>query len=211
VDPLVIAAFTLTPCAAAAAWLLLRGKRTRPAPRRRARSHTAPLAPKGSDDGERAAWTLAKLAGVPPKKAAEGRTVEALLGTAARKRLPDALEREFGVRPPDVDALLGLDAARLGRLMRQLKRGSKARPAGRRRVTTAGEAIADLPPPLLALASELGLRAEWELPKAREHLTKEYLRQNARIHLAAKAEDRDAVQARLEEIGRLRRALAAGR
>ncbi len=169
------------------------------------------LAPKGGDDGERAAWTLAKLAGVPPKKAAEGRTVEALLGAAARKRLPEALEREFGVRPPDAEALLGLDAARLGRLMRQLKRGKKARPAGRRRITTAGDAFAGLTPPLLALASELGLRAEWELPRAHEHLTKEYLRQNARIHLAAKAEDRDAVQARLEEIGRLRRALAAGR
>jgi hypothetical protein len=71
--------------------------------------------------------------------------------------------------------------------------------------------MASLPPPLLALASELGLRSEWELARAREHLTKEYLRQNARIHLAAREEERDAVQAKLEAIGRLRKALAAGR
>jgi hypothetical protein len=71
--------------------------------------------------------------------------------------------------------------------------------------------MASLPPPLLALAAELGLRAEWELAKARDHLTREYVRQNARIHLAAKAEERDAVQARLEDIGRLRRALAPAR
>ena len=51
------------------------------------------------------------------------------------------------------------------------------------------------------------MRPEWEIEKALAHLTKEYLRQNARIHLAAREADRDAVQARLERIGRLRDAL----
>ena len=56
-------------------------------------------------------------------------------------------------------------------------------------------------------ATELGVKPEWEIEKALAHLTKEYLRQNARIHLAARAADRDAVQVRLEQIGRLREAL----
>jgi hypothetical protein len=42
-------------------------------------------------------------------------------------------------------------------------------------------------------------------------VTKEYLRWNARIHLAAREEERASVQARLEAIGRLREALAPAR
>ncbi|MGA0133718.1 MAG: hypothetical protein ACO3ND_05130 [Opitutales bacterium] len=210
-DPLVIAA-VLLPCAAAAAWLLIRGRAVRrAAPRPRRRAATAPSAPAGSDDMTRAAWTVGKLAGLPPRKVPSDRPVGALLGKAARRRLGPALEREFGVAPPDVEALLGLTPPQLGRLMRQLLRRGRAKPRGRRRPSSAGDVMADLPAPLVALASELGLRAEWDIARARDHLTREYLRQNARIHLAAKAEERDAVQARLEEIGRLRRALATGR
>lgn len=208
-DPLVVAA-VLVPCAGAAAFLLLR--RRRPARRAVPARRGTPLAPAGAEDAARAAWTVAKLAGVPPRQVPADRPVGGLLGPAARRRLPAALAREFGVEPPDAGALPGLSPAQLGRLMRQLLRRARRKPrAPRRRPATAGDAMASLPPPLLALAAELGLRAEWELAKARDHLTREYVRQNARIHLAAKAEERDAVQARLEDIGRLRRALAPAR
>ena len=77
--------------------------------------------------------------------------------------------------------------------------------------STTGDALDRLDAPLLALASELGLRREWDLDQGRRQVTKEYLRWNARIHLADREEERAAVQARLEQIGRLREALAPGR
>jgi hypothetical protein len=94
-----------------------------------------------------------------------------------------------------------------------VRRGQRKPKAGGRKRSprTTGDVLDRLEAPLLALASELGLRRDWDLDQARRHVTKEYLRWNARIHLAAREEERASVQARLEAIGRLREALAPAR
>ena len=105
------------------------------------------------------------------------------------------------------EAALRMNLKQFAQYLRHLRRAEQE-PKGRKRSPkVAGDRMASWEPPLLALATELGVKPEWEIEKALAHLTKEYLRQNARIHLAARAADRDAVQARLEQIGRLRDAL----
>jgi hypothetical protein len=120
--------------------------------------------------------------------------------------------REFGLELTLAEAGLGMTVAQFAAYVAHVRRGRRKAAGGRKRAPrTTGDVLDGLTPATLALASELGLRREWELEPARRHLTKEYLRWNARIHLATREEERAAVQARLEQIGRLREALTPAR
>lgn len=183
-------------------------------PRRRPRRRAAiPSAPTGAREVERVAWVLGKLTRVPPRKIAAEATLRETLGRTAPATFLTAVGREFGLELTLTEAGLGMTVAQFAAYVAHVRRGQrKAAAGGRKRAPrTTGDVLDGLTPATLALASELGLRREWELEPARRHLTKEYLRWNARIHLATREEERAAVQARLEQIGRLREALTPAR
>ncbi len=195
---------------AAMGWLYFRRPATRrPAPRRRkaARAAQVPAAPGGSTDVERLAWIVGKMTGTPPRRVPLDAPLEVLLAKVDPAEFAAAVAAACRT-PVTLDAAARrMHLKQFAQYLRHLRRAGPE-PKGRKRSPkVAGDRMAGWEPPLLALAAELGVKPEWELEKALAHLTKEYLRQNARIHLAVRAADRDAVQARLEEIGRLREAL----
>jgi hypothetical protein len=191
-------------------WLYVRRRpRRRPAPRRRkaGRADQVPAAPGGSTDLERLAWIVGKMTGTPPRQVPLDAPLDGLLAKVDPAEFAAAVTAACRT-PVTLDAAARrMHLKQFAQYLRHLRRADQE-PKGRKRAPkVAGDRMADWEPPLLALATELGVKPEWEIEKALAHLTKEYLRQNARIHLAVRAADRDAVQARLEEIGRLREAL----
>jgi hypothetical protein len=197
--------------AAALAWGFFRSPaKRRPAPRRKrkaTRADQVPAAPKGSSDLERLAWIVGKMTATPPRRVATDVPLAELLAKAKPAEFATAVAEACGAPVTADEATLRMNLKQFAQFLRTLRRAD-AKPMGRKRSPkVAGDRMADWEPPQLALAAELGVKPEWEIEKALAHLTKEYLRQNARIHLAARAADRDAVQARLEQIGRLRDAL----
>lgn len=192
-----------------AAWLYLRRPTRRSAPRRRkaARADQVPAAPGGSTDLERLAWIVGKMTGTPPRQVPLDVPLETLLAKVAPTEFTAAVATACRTPVMFDEAARRMHLKQFAQYLRHLRRADQE-PKGRKRAPkVAGDRMAGWEPPLLALATELGLKPEWEIDKALAHLTKEYLRQNARIHLAVRAADRDAVQARLEQIGRLREAL----
>jgi hypothetical protein len=193
------------------AWLAFRRPpaRARRAPRRAGLT----AAPAGSGDADRVAWVLGKLTGTPPRQIPRDGVLREALGKVAAEDFLAAAGREFGTELTLEEDRLGMTVAQFAAYAAHVRRGRrKPRAGGRKRSPrTTGDALDRLDAPLLALASELGLRRDWDLDQARRHVTKEYLRWNARIHLAAREEERASVQARLEAIGRLREALAPAR
>lgn len=192
-------------------WAGLRRKpRRAPAPHRRLRKAAQiPASRAGSSDTERVMWVIGKMTATPPRKVPADGVLRDLIAKVDRDEFAAAIGREFRTEVTLGADNLGMTVAQFAHYARHLRRGqSPAQPRGRKRSPkVAGDVLRDLPPPLLALASELGVRGEWDLEKSRLHLTKEYMRWNARIHLAGKESERAAVQARLEQIGRLREAL----
>lgn len=197
---------------ALSAWLAFR-RPPRPARRARRRPDGVAAAPAGLGDADRVAWVLGKLTGTPPRRIPRDGVLRATLGKVAPEEFLTAVGREFGTTLTLEEDRLGMTVAQFATYAGHVRRGQrKPRAAGRKRSPrTTGDALDRLDAPLLALASELGLRREWDLDQGRRQVTKEYLRWNARIHLADREEERAAVQARLEQIGRLREALAPGR
>jgi hypothetical protein len=195
---------------AAILWLFLRRPTTRrPAPRRRkaSRADQVPAAPSGSTDVERLAWIVGKMTGTPPRQVPLDVPLATLLAKVDPSEFAAAVTSACRTPVTLDDAAQRMHLKQFAQYLRHLRR-AEHEPKGRKRAPkVAGDRMAGWEPPLLALATELGVKPEWEIDKALAHLTKEYLRQNARIHLAARAADRDAVQARLEQIGRLREAL----
>jgi hypothetical protein len=191
-------------------WLFLRRPTTRrPAPRRRkaSRADQVPAAPSGSTDVERLAWIVGKMTGTPPRQVPLDVPLTTLLAKVDPAEFAAAVTAACRTTVSIDEAALRMNLKQFAQYLRHLRRAEQE-PKGRKRSPKdAGDRMAGWEPPLLALATELGVKPEWEIEKALAHLTKEYLRQNARIHLAARAADRDAVQARLEQIGRLREAL----
>ena len=196
-------------------WAGLRGepKRKRStAPRRRLRkAEQIPASRTGSSDAERVSWVIGKMTATPPRKIPADGVLRELIARVDRDEFTAAIGREFRTEVTLSADSLGMTVAQFAHYVRHLRRGqSPAQPKGRKRSPkVAGDVLRDLPPPLLALASELGVRGEWDLEKSRLHVTKEYMRWNARIHLAGKESERTSVQERLEQIGRLREALVA--
>lgn len=195
---------------AAMGWLYFRRPTTRrPAPRRRRaiRADQVPSAPSGSTDVERLAWIVGKMTGTPPRQVPLDVPLTTLLAKVDPAEFAAAVTAACRTPVTLDDAAQRMHLKQFAQYLRHLRRAEQE-PKGRKRAPkVAGDRMAGWEPPLLALATELGVKPEWEIDKALAHLTKEYLRQNARIHLAARAADRDAVQARLEQIGRLREAL----
>ncbi len=195
---------------AAMAWLYFRRPTTRrPAPRRRkaTRADQIPTAPSGSTDLERLAWIVGKMTGIPPRQVPLDAPLAEVLAKVAPSEFAAAVGSACRTTVSIDEAALRMNLKQFAQYLRHLRRAEQE-PKGRKRSPkVAGDRMVGWEPPLLALATELGVKPEWEIEKALAHLTKEYLRQNARIHLAARAADRDAVQARLEQIGRLREAL----
>ena len=193
------------------AWLAFRRPpaRARRAPRRPG----VTAAPAGSSDADRVAWVLGKLTGAPPRRIPRDGVLRDVLGKVAAEDFLAAAGREFGTELTLEEDRLGMTVAQFAAYAAHVRRGRRKPKAGGRKRSprTTGDVLDRLDAPLLALASELGLRRDWDLDQARRHVTKEYLRWNARIHLAAREEERAAVQARLEQIGRLREALAPGK
>lgn len=179
--------------------------------RRRATGLTA--APAGASDADRVAWVLGKLTSAPPRRIPRDGVLRDVLGRVAAEDFLAAAGREFRTELTLAEDRLGMTVAQFAAYAAHVRRGRrKPRTGGRKRSPrTTGDVLDRLESPLLALASELGLRRDWDLDQARRHVTKEYLRWNARIHLAAREEERASVQARLEAIGRLREALAPAR
>lgn len=197
--------------AAALAWGFLKGPaKRRPAARRKrkaTRADQVPAAPKGSSDLERLAWVVGKMTATPPRAVPLDIPLSELLTKTKPVEFAAAVSAACAATVTVDEAALRMNLKQFAQFLRALRRAD-AKPKGRKRSPkVAGDRMADWEPPQLALAAELGVKPEWEIEKALAHLTKEYLRQNARIHLAARAADRDAVQARLEQIGRLRDAL----
>ena len=193
------------------AWLAFRRPpaRARRAPRRPG----VTAAPAGSSDADRVAWVLGKLTGAPPRRIPRDGVLRDVLGKVAAEDFLAAAGREFGTELTLEEDRLGMTVAQFAAYAAHVRRGRRKPKAGGRKRSprTTGDVLNRLDAPLLALASELGLRRDWDLDQARRHVTKEYLRWNARIHLAAREADRASVQARLEAIGRLREALAPGK
>ena len=193
------------------AWLAFRRPpaRARRAPRRPG----VTAAPAGSSDADRVAWVLGKLTGAPPRRIPRDGVLRDVLGKVAAEDFLAAAGREFGTELTLEEDRLGMTVAQFAAYAAHVRRGRRKPKAGGRKRSprTTGDVLDRLDAPLLALASELGLRRDWDVDQARRHVTKEYLRWNARIHLAAREEERVAVQARLEQIGRLREALAPGK
>ncbi len=193
------------------AWLAFRRPpaRARRAPRRTGLT----AAPAGSGDADRVAWVLGKLTGAPPRRIPRDGVLRDVLGKVAAEDFLAAAGREFGTELTLEEDRLGMTVAQFAAYAAHVRRGRRKPKAGGRKRSprTTGDVLDRLDAPLLALASELGLRRDWDLDQARRHVTKEYLRWNARIHLAAREEERASVQARLEAIGRLREALAPAR
>ena len=194
-----------------AAWWAFRRPAAAPA-RRSRRTTKLPAAPTGARDVARVAWVVGKLTRVPPRKVDPAATLRDALGRTSPAVFLAATGREFGLELTLAPDGLGMTLAQFAAYVAHVRRGRRPAAGGRKRAPrTTGEVLDRLEPAALALASELGLRRDWELEPARRHLTKEYLRWNARIHLATREEDRTAVQARLEQIGRLREALTPAR
>jgi len=172
-----------------------------------------PAARRGAGDAERVAWVLGKLTRVPPRRIDGEATLRDTLGRVAPATFLAAAGKEFRLELTLEADGLGMTVAQFAAYVAHVRRGRRQAAAGgrKRAPRTTGDVLDRLEPAALALASELGLRREWELEPARRHLTKEYLRWNARIHLATREEERAAVQARLEQIGRLREALTPAR
>ncbi len=198
----------------ALAWGFFRSpsRRTTP-PRRRkaARASQVSTAPAGSSELTKLAWIVGKMTGVPPRKVSLDEPLATLLAKVDHAEFMVAVNAACRSNAKLDDAGRSMTLKQFAQFLRHLRRAEQA-PKGRKRSPKiVGDLMANWEPPLLALAAELGLRPEWELEKARAHLTKEYLRQNARIHLATREADRTAVQNRLECIGRLREALSLQR
>lgn len=196
---------------AALAWGFSKGPAKRRSSARRKRKATraeqVPAAPKGSSDLERLAWIVGKMTATPPRTVPLDVPLAELLAKTKPAEFATAVSAACGATVTIDEAALRMNLKQFAQFLRVLRRAD-GKPKGRKRSPkVAGDRMADWEPPQLALATELGVKPEWEIEKALAHLTKEYLRQNARIHLAARAADRDAVQARLEQIGRLRDAL----
>ena len=194
------------------AWLAFR----RPAPparRPRRRTGGVTAAPTGASDAERVAWVLGKLTATPPRRVPRDGVLREVLGKVPAEDFLAAIGREFRTALTLEEDRLGMTVAQFAAYAAHVRRGRRKPKAGGRKRSprTTGDVLDRLDAPLLALASELGLRRDWDLDQARRHVTKEYLRWNARIHLAAREEERVAVQSRLEQIGRLREALAPGK
>lgn len=194
------------------AWLAFR-RPAAPARRPRRRMGGVTAAPTGASDAERVAWVLGKLTATPPRRVPRDGVLREVLGKVPAEDFLAAIGREFGTALTLEEDRLGMTVAQFATYAAHVRRGRRKPPAaGRKRSPrTTGDVLDRLEAPLLALASELGLRRDWDLDQARRHVTKEYLRWNARIHLAAREEERASVQARLEAIGRLREALAPAR
>lgn len=178
--------------------------------RRIRKARQIPASPAGSTDIGRIAWVIGKMTATPPRKIPPDGILRELIAKADQIEFTAAIGREFRAEVSLGEDNLGMTVAQFAHYARHLRRGrSPAQPRGRKRSPKlAADILRDLPAPLLALASELGVRGEWDLEKSRLHLTKEHMRWNARIHLARKEAERRVVQERLEQIGRLREALA---
>jgi hypothetical protein len=194
------------------AWWAFRRPAAAPA-RRARRTNTLPAAPAGARDVDRVAWVVGKLTRVAPRKVDLAAPLRTALGRTSPATFLAAAGREFRLELTLPADGLGLTVAQFAAYVAHVRRGRRPPPTGgrKRAPRTTGDVLDRLEPAALALATELGLRRDWELEPARRHLTKEYLRWNARIHLATREEDRTAVQARLEQIGRLREALTPAR
>jgi len=196
---------------AAGAWLSFRRPtKRRPSPRRRRKATRAaqvPAAPTGSTDLERLAWIAGKMTGTPPRLVPTDVPLAELLNKTDPAEFAAAVAAAFALAASADEATLRMNLRQYAQFLRHLRRAGRPAKGRKRAPKVAGDRMAAWEPAQLALAAELGVRPEWEIEKALAHLTKEYLRQNARIHLAAREADRDAVQARLERIGRLRDAL----
>lgn len=197
-----------------AAWVLWvrRPAKNKPKkrPARAKKAEQVSASREGSSDVERIAWVIGKMTGTPPRKIPASRALGELLAQVDRVEFARAVGQEFKTTVELDETNLGMTVGQFAHYARHLKRGQKnEKPKGRKRSPrVAGDIMLEFPPALLALASELGVRREWDLDKARLHVTKEYMRWNARIHLASKEAERTTVQARLEQIGQLREALA---
>ena len=198
----------------ALAWGFYRPAQRRDSPPRRrkaARASQVSTAPAGSSELTKLAWIVGKMTGVPPRKVSLAEPLATLLAKVDHDEFMVAVNAACRNKAKLDDASRGMTLKQFAQFLRHLRRAAQA-PKGRKRSPKiVGDLMAHWESSLLALATELGLRPEWELEKARAHLTKEYLRQNARIHLATREADRTAVQNRLELIGRLREALSPRR